>query len=147
MYAEILPEIKTKLHKRIGDGRKIGIFIVRAVQKYQQIPVGVCSVVASCTRPVQQQMTTFGKQFLTKSLYLRQYFFLAQHTFIHLCDCKGTTNIWNIQGFCDKNQIYLNFFVQNRCYSHNCATVPSENSLFIRACRRYNKYLEYTRFF
>ena len=27
----------------------------------------------------------------------------------HKFRCKGTTNIWNIQGFDDKNQIYLNF--------------------------------------
>jgi len=27
----------------------------------------------------------------------------------NLCDCKGTTNIWNKQGFDEKKRIYLLF--------------------------------------
>ena len=42
---------------------------------------------------------------------------------------KGTTNIWNTQGFSGKKISIFMFLAKNRCYSHNCATVLSKGPL------------------
>ena len=43
--------------------------------------------------------------------------------------CKGTTNIWNTQGFEQKNANLFEFWGSKPCYSHKCATVASKGSL------------------
>ena len=45
--------------------------------------------------------------------------------YTHIFRCKITTNIWNTQGFLKKKQIYLEFFHEKPCCSHNCADVIS----------------------
>jgi len=42
--------------------------------------------------------------------------------------CKSTTNIWNTQGFLQKNANLFEFYSTKPCYSHKCATVVSKGT-------------------
>ena len=62
---------------------------------------------------------------------------LCVHTF---CDCKSTTNIWNIQGFSKKNQIYLMFLSKNLVI----ATCPLHVNYLPATCQLPTRYLSTT---
>ena len=62
----------------------------------------------------------------------------------HKSACKDTTNIWNVQVFCQKNSLCLHkngFLWQKTCRWHECANVFSEGTHPVGegACRKYNK--------
>ena len=60
----------------------------------------------------------------TEELGIKYVFYRILHTF-HF-RCKGTTNIWNMQGFSIKMQIYLDFSGKDLLFNHQSLALVSD---------------------